>query len=110
MQRKSVTCILRRKHADTDSIIEEIDDLHVAMARMKQTLIKFISMGSMLSVKNDFTQQMQGLLTETTEIADMTGGHGVFIESGCDAFHTPVAFVGARKYRFLGHSAPGRRP
>jgi nitrate/nitrite-specific signal transduction histidine kinase len=41
------------------SIIEEIDDLHTAMAKMKQTLIKFISMGSMLTVKNNFTQQMQ---------------------------------------------------
>lgn len=79
------------EHPDTDSIIEEIDDLHAAMAKMKQTLIKFISMGSMLSVKNDFTQQMQGLLTETTEIADMTGGM-VFLSNQEATLFTPAAF------------------
>lgn len=79
------------EHPDTDSIIEEIDDLHAAMAKMKQTLIKFISMGSMLSVKNDFTQQMQGLLTETTEIADMTGGM-VFLSNQEANLFTPAAF------------------
>lgn len=73
------------------SIIEEIDDLHTAMAKMKQTLIKFISMGSMLTVKNNFTQQMQGLLTETTEIADMTGGM-VFLSNQDANVFTPVAF------------------
>ena len=73
------------------SIIEEIDDLHTAMAKMKQTLIKFISMGSMLTVKNNFTQQMQGLLTETTEIADMTGGM-VFLSSQDANVFTPAAF------------------
>jgi hypothetical protein len=60
------------------------------MAKMKQTLIKFISMGSMLTVKNNFTQQMQGLLTETTEIADMTGGM-VFLSIRMQWF-TPAAF------------------
>jgi hypothetical protein len=73
------------------SIIEEIDDLHTAMAKMKQTLIKFISMGSMLTVKNNFTQQMQGLLTETTEIADMTGGM-VFLSNQDANVFTPAAF------------------
>jgi methyl-accepting chemotaxis protein len=75
----------------TRSIIEEIDDLHTAMAKMKQTLIKFISMGSMLSVKNNFTQQMQGLLAETTEIADMTGGM-VFLSNQDVNKFTPAAF------------------
>lgn len=61
------------------------------MAKMKQTLIKFISMGSMLTVKNNFTQQMQGLLTETTEIADMTGGM-VFLSNQDANVFTPAAF------------------
>lgn len=80
-----------QQQPDTRSIIEEIDDLHTAMAKMKQTLIKFISMGSMLSVKNNFTQQMQGLLAETTEIADMTGGM-VFLSNQDVNRFTPAAF------------------
>lgn len=79
------------EHSGKSSIIEEIDDLHTAMAKMKQTLIKFISMGSMLTVKNNFTQQMQGLLTETIEIADMTGGM-VFLANQDVNFFSPVAF------------------
>lgn len=79
------------EHPGSRSIIEEIDDLHTAMAKMKQTLIKFISMGSMLTVKNNFTQQMQGLLTDTTEIADMTGGM-VFLADQDASVFTPAAF------------------
>ncbi|WP_437889552.1 HD domain-containing phosphohydrolase [Phytobacter sp. V91] len=74
-----------------ESIIEEIDDLHTAMAKIKQTLLKFISMGSMLTVKNNFTQQMQGLLTETTEIAEMAGGMVFLADQEMNAF-TPAAF------------------
>jgi hypothetical protein len=66
------------------------------MAKMKQTLIKFISMGSMLSVKNNFTQQMQGLLTETTEIADMTGGW-CFCQIRMSTCLRLPPFVGVRK-------------
>lgn len=80
-----------QEHPETSSIIEEIDDLHTAMAKMKQTLIKFISMGSMLTVKNNFTQQMQGLLTDTTEIADMAGGM-VFLADQDARLFTPAAF------------------
>lgn len=80
-----------QEHPENSSIIEEIDDLHTAMAKMKQTLIKFISMGSMLTVKNNFTQQMQGLLTDTTEIADMTGGM-VFLADQDASLFTPAAF------------------
>ncbi len=79
------------EYPGSSSIIEEIDDLHTAMAKMKQTLIKFISMGSMLTVKNNFTQQMQGLLTDTTEIADMTGGM-VFLADQDARLFTPAAF------------------
>ncbi|MBF7994905.1 HD domain-containing phosphohydrolase [Rahnella laticis] len=78
-------------HAGHSSVIEEVDDLHTAMAKMKLTLTKFISMGSMLTVKNNFTQQMQGLLTETTEIADMTGGM-VFLANQDMNLFTPAAF------------------
>ena len=78
-------------HSIKGSVIEEVDDLHTAMAKMKLTLTKFISMGRMLTVKNNFTQQMQGLLTETTEIADMTGGM-VFLANQDMNLFTPVAF------------------
>lgn len=80
-----------RENTETSSIIEEIDDLHAAMAKMRKTLIKFISMSSMLTVKNNFTQQMQGLLTDTTEIADMAGGM-VFLADHDAKLFTPAAF------------------
>ncbi len=44
------------------------------MSKMKLTLKQFISMGNMLTSESNFFRQMQGLLSETTEIASMTGG------------------------------------
>ena len=62
------------ERAEERSVIEEVDDLHKAMSKMKLTLKQFISMGSLLSAKDNFPQQMQGLLNETSEIAAMSGG------------------------------------
>ncbi|MFC0225707.1 HD domain-containing phosphohydrolase [Serratia aquatilis] len=59
---------------DESSVIEEVDDLHKAMSKMKLTLKQFISMGSLLSAKDNFPEQMQGLLNETTKIATLKGG------------------------------------
>lgn len=73
------------------SIIEEIDDLNHAMSKMKRTLKKFISMGSILSAKNNFPQQMQGLLNETADIADMNGGIIFLADKNAEIF-TPIAF------------------
>ncbi len=56
------------------SAIEEVDELHKSMSKMKLTLKQFISMGNMLTSESNFFRQMQGLLSETTEIASMTGG------------------------------------
>nr|WP_231566305.1 MULTISPECIES: HD domain-containing phosphohydrolase [unclassified Serratia (in: enterobacteria)] len=73
------------------SIIEEIDDLHHAMSKMKQTLKQFISMGSILSAKDNFPQQMQGLLNETADIAAMNGGV-IFLADKNKEIFTPIAF------------------
>ncbi|HHQ6581265.1 TPA: HD domain-containing phosphohydrolase [Serratia fonticola] len=62
------------ERAEERSVIEEVDDLHKAMSKMKLTLKQFISMGSLLSAKDNFPQQMQGLLNETGKIAAMSGG------------------------------------
>ncbi|AJW28933.1 metal-dependent phosphohydrolase [Chania multitudinisentens RB-25] len=73
------------------SAIEEVDDLHKAMSKMKQTLKQFISMGSILSAKDNFPQQMQGLLNEMAEIAAMNGGVIFLSDKHQDTF-TPIAF------------------
>ncbi|MHA7846545.1 HD domain-containing phosphohydrolase [Serratia sp. D1N4] len=73
------------------SVIEEVDDLHRAMSKMKQTLKQFISMGSILSAKDNFPQQMQGLLNETADIAAMNGGVIFLTDKNKDIF-TPIAF------------------
>lgn len=72
------------------SVIEEVDDLHRAMAKMKRTLNQFISMGSILSARDNFPQQMQGLLNETTEIAAMNGGV-IYLADKTQHIFTPVA-------------------
>lgn len=68
------------------SAIAEVDDLHGAMTRMKRTLNQFISMGSILSARDNFPQQMQGLLNETTEIAAMNGGIIFLADKKMDVF------------------------
>lgn len=73
------------------SVIEEVADLHNAMSKMKLTLKQFISMGSLLSVKDDFPQQMQGLLNETSKIAAMNGGI-VFLSDKEPGYFSPIAF------------------
>lgn len=73
------------------SVIEEVDDLHRSMSKMKRTLKQFISMGNILSVKNNFPHQMQGLLNEVTEIAAMRGGM-IFLSDKDMARFTPTAF------------------
>ncbi|TQI80935.1 cache domain-containing protein [Serratia fonticola] len=78
------------------SLIEEVDDLHRAMSKMKLTLKQFISMGSLLSAKDDFPQQMQGLLTETIEIATMRGGI-IFLSDKTPGHFSPIAFSWAGK-------------
>ncbi len=78
------------------SVIEEVDDLHKAMSKMKLTLKQFISMGSLLSAKNDFPQQMQGLLKETSEIAGMSGGI-IFLSDKAPGSFSPIAFSWAGK-------------
>jgi HD-GYP domain-containing protein (c-di-GMP phosphodiesterase class II) len=72
------------------SIIEEIDDLHHAMSKMKRTLKQFISMGSILSAKDNFPRQMQGLLNETNDIAGMSGGV-IFLADKNSALFSPIA-------------------
>lgn len=72
------------------SAIEEVDDLHRAMTKMKRTLKQFISMGSILSAKDNFPQQMQGLLNESTEIAAMNGGI-IYLADKTQNIFTPVA-------------------
>lgn len=73
------------------SVIEEVDDLHHAMSKMKQTLKQFISMGSILSAKDNFPRQMQGLLNETADIATMNGGV-IFLADKTNDIFTPIAF------------------
>lgn len=73
------------------SVIEEVDDLHRAMSKMKRTLKQFISMGSILSAKDNFPQQMQGLLNETADIAAMNGGV-IFLADKNSEIFTPIAF------------------
>lgn len=73
------------------SVIEEVDDLHRAMSKMKQTLKQFISMGSILSAKDNFPRQMQGLLNETADIAAMNGGV-IFLADKTNDIFTPIAF------------------
>ncbi|CQD51444.1 putative chemotactic transducer-related protein [Yersinia enterocolitica] len=73
------------------SMIEEVDELHKSMSKMKSTLKQFISMGNMLTAENNFFRQMQGLLSETTEIAAMTGGI-IFLADKQEGHFTPTAF------------------
>ncbi|WP_145555930.1 HD domain-containing phosphohydrolase [Yersinia canariae] len=73
------------------SMIEEVDELHKSMSKMKSTLKQFISMGNMLTAENNFFRQMQGLLSETTEIAAMKGGI-IFLANKDDGVFTPTAF------------------
>lgn len=73
------------------SVIEEVDELHKSMSKMKSTLKQFISMGNMLTSESNFVRQMQGLLSETTEIAAMTGGM-IFLADKDEGIFTPMAF------------------
>ncbi len=73
------------------SVIEEVDELHKSMSKMKSTLKQFISMGNMLTTESNFHRQMQGLLSETTEIAAMTGGI-IFLTDKDTGTFTPTAF------------------
>ncbi|MBS0054495.1 HD domain-containing phosphohydrolase [Yersinia sp. Marseille-Q3913] len=73
------------------SVIEEVDELHKSMSKMKSTLKQFISMGNMLTTESNFYRQMQGLLGETTEIAAMTGGI-IFLTDKDTGTFTPTAF------------------
>lgn len=72
------------------SAIEEVDNLHCAMAKMKNTLNQFISMGTILSAKDNFPQQIQGLLNEATKIASMNGGIIYQADKKMNIF-TPIA-------------------
>ncbi|MGE4800031.1 HD domain-containing phosphohydrolase [Yersinia hibernica] len=74
-----------------NSMIEEVDELHKSMSKMKSTLKQFISMGNMLTAENNFFRQMQGLLSETTEIAAMNGGI-IFLANKDEGGFTPTAF------------------
>lgn len=87
------------------SVIEEVDDLHNAMSKMKLTLKQFISMGSLLSVKDDFPQQMQGLLNETSKIAAMNGGI-VFLSDKAPGYFSPIAFNWAGENPHISTIAP----
>ncbi|CNI04483.1 putative chemotactic transducer-related protein [Yersinia thracica] len=79
------------EHKAENSMIEEVDELHKSMSKMKSTLKQFISMGNMLTAENNFFRQMQGLLSETTEIAAMTGGI-IFLADKNEGTFTPTAF------------------
>lgn len=79
------------EHELDNSVIEEIDELHQSMSKMKLTLKRFISMGHMLTAENNFFRQMQGLLSETTEIAAMNGGI-IFLADKDGKVFTPTAF------------------
>lgn len=78
------------ERAEERSVIEEVDDLHKAMSKMKLTLKQFISMGSLLSAKDNFPQQMQGLLNETSKIAAMSGGI-IFLSDKTPGSFSPIA-------------------
>ncbi len=78
------------ERAEERSVIEEVDDLHKAMSKMKLTLKQFISMGSLLSAKDNFPQQMQGLLNETSKIATMSGGI-IFLSDKTPGCFSPIA-------------------
>ncbi|PVZ79438.1 metal-dependent phosphohydrolase [Serratia sp. S1B] len=90
---------------EEQSVIEEVDDLHSAMSKMKLTLKQFISMGSLLSVKDDFPQQMQGLLNETSKIAAMNGGI-VFLSDKQPGYFSPIAFNWAGENPHISTIAP----
>lgn len=79
------------EHQIERSVIEEVDELHKSMSKMKSTLKQFISMGNMLTAESNFFRQMQGLLSETTEIAAMTGGM-IFLADKDEGIFTPMAF------------------
>lgn len=87
---ESISNLMFDEGENRTSAIAEVDDLHLAMSKMKRTLKQFISMGSILSAKDNFPQQMQGLLNETTEIADMNGGV-IFLADKHREVFTPVA-------------------
>lgn len=87
---EAISNLTFNEDANEHSVIEEVDDLHRAMAKMKRTLNQFISMGSILSARDNFPQQMQGLLNETTEIAAMNGGI-IYLADKTQNHFTPVA-------------------
>lgn len=73
------------------SIIQEIDELHASMKKMKLTLNQFISMGNILAAGHNFAAQMEGLLLETTQIASMSGGI-IFLNDDKNPAFRPIAF------------------
>ncbi|WP_049610996.1 HD domain-containing phosphohydrolase [Yersinia pekkanenii] len=87
----SISNLHFEEHEVEHSVIEEIDELHKSMSKMKSTLKQFISMGNMLTAENNFVRQMQGLLSETTNIAAMTGGIIFLADKDAETF-TPTAF------------------
>lgn len=87
----SISNLYFEEHEIEHSVIEEVDELHKSMSKMKSTLKQFISMGNMLTAESNFFRQMQGLLSETTEIAAMTGGM-IFLADKNEGIFTPTAF------------------
>ncbi len=87
----SISNLYFEEHEVEHSVIEEVDELHKSMSKMKSTLKQFISMGNMLTAESNFFRQMQGLLSETTEIAAMTGGM-IFLADKNEGIFTPTAF------------------
>lgn len=87
----SISNLYFEERALEHSIIEEVDELHKSMSKMKSTLKQFISMGNMLTAESNFSRQMQGLLNETTDIATMTGGI-IFLSDKDEGTFTPTAF------------------
>lgn len=73
------------------SVIQEIDELHASMKKMKLTLNQFISMGNILAAGHNFAAQMEGLLLETTQIASMSGGV-IFLNDAKNTAFLPIAF------------------
>ncbi|TDS97699.1 HD domain-containing protein [Rahnella sp. BIGb0236] len=87
---ESISSLIFDEGESRPSAIAEVDDLRLAMAKMRRRLKQFISMGSILSAKDNFPRQMQGLLDETTDIADMDGGI-IFLADKHGETFTPVA-------------------
>lgn len=75
-----------------NSLIKEIDELHFSMRKMKLTLNQFISMGNILAAGHNFSAKMEGLLLETTQIANMSGGV-IFLNDSNNPGFSPIAFL-----------------